>query len=65
MGLGPLALAQEDMIFILPRCNVPFLIRREGDHHVVIGKCFVWGLMDSEAIGNRNGIDEYEVFLLR
>jgi hypothetical protein len=64
MGLGPPALAQGDMICILCGCNVPVLIRKEDDHHLLVGECFVWGLMDGEILNNRKGVN-YEVFRLR
>jgi len=64
MGIGPIAAEEEDMICIFPGCNVPLLIRKENDYHVLVGECFVWGLMDGEAMEARTD-DEYEVFRLR
>ncbi|KAL3423302.1 hypothetical protein PVAG01_05049 [Phlyctema vagabunda] len=50
MGLGPLGIDTGDMVCILRGCNVPFLIRNENNHYVLVGECFVWGLMDGEAV---------------
>jgi hypothetical protein len=65
MGLGPLALQQGDMVCVLLGCNVPLLIRKEEDYHLLVGECFVWGLMDGEAVKDRKDDGEYEVFQLR
>lgn len=54
MGVGPKALEEGDMICVIPGCNVPLLIRKEGDHHLLVGECFVWGLMDGEALQGKN-----------
>ncbi len=64
MGLGPPALAQGDMICVLFGCNIPVLIRKEDDHQILVGECFVWGLMDGKILNNEKGVD-YEVFKLR
>jgi hypothetical protein len=64
MGIGPLAVEEGDIICILPGSNVPLLIRKEDDYHVLVGECFVWGLMDGEAMEGRRE-DEFEVFCLR
>jgi hypothetical protein len=52
MGLGPLGIDTGDMVCILRGCNVPFLIRNENNHYILVGECFVWGLMDGEAVKN-------------
>jgi Heterokaryon incompatibility protein (HET) len=64
MGIGPIVAEEGDMICILPGCNVPLLIRKEDDYYVLVGECFVWGLMDGEAMEVRTD-DNYEVFRLR
>lgn len=50
MGLGPLSLREEDLVCIFPGCRVPLLIRKREDHYVLVGECFVWGLMDGEGL---------------
>jgi hypothetical protein len=49
MGIGPKPLQEGDMVCVFPGCRVPLLIRKEADHHLLVGECFVWGLMDGEA----------------
>ena len=40
------------MICIILGANLPFLIRKIGDHHIFLEPCFVWGLMDGEAVSS-------------
>jgi hypothetical protein len=65
MGIRPLALQEDDRICILLGCNIPMLIRKEGDYYLLVGECFVWGLMDGEGLQDRKENDEFEVFRLR
>ena len=60
MGLGPLAVKTNDMICVLRGCNVPVVIREEHAHHLFVGECFVWGLMDGEVV--KNGMGDGRVF---
>ena len=48
MGLGPLGCQIGDEICVLLGCNQPLLIRRFGDHHLVVGQCYVYGMMHGE-----------------
>ena len=50
VGLGPKGVRKGDEICVLFGNDVPFVLRRVGQHHVVVGQCFVLGLMDGEAI---------------
>jgi hypothetical protein len=50
MGLGPLGTRTGDEICVLLGCNQPLLIRRVGDHHLVVGQCYVYGMMYGEMI---------------
>jgi hypothetical protein len=56
MGIGPRIVREHDMICVLPGCNVPLLIRKVDDRHVLVGECFVWGLMDGEALEICKGV---------
>jgi hypothetical protein len=64
-GLGPLALEEGDMVCVLPGCMVPLLLRKRDYCHVLVGECVVWGLMDGEAMLNREVDEDYEVFNLK
>jgi hypothetical protein len=58
MGLGPQELEEGDVICVLAGCNVPVLLRKENDHYVLVGECFVWGLTDGEAVKDgTEGVD--------
>ena len=50
IGLGPKGVRKDDEICVLFGSDVPFVLRRIGQHHAVVGQCFVLGLMDGEAI---------------
>jgi hypothetical protein len=50
MGLGPLGTQVGDEICVLLGCEQSLLIRRLGDYHVVIGRCYVYGMMYGEMI---------------
>lgn len=39
-----------DAICILYGCSVPVVLRRVGSYHKVVGECFVYGIMDGEAV---------------
>lgn len=50
MGLGPRGLEVGDIICVVLGCHVPLLLRKCGDCYMLVGECFVWGLMDGEAM---------------
>ena len=49
-----------DAVCILLGCDVPVVLRREGDYWRVIGDCFCLDLMNGEAI-DREGLWRNEV----
>lgn len=66
MGLGPLGMRQGDIVSVILGASTPLLIRDENEYHRLVGQCFVWGLMDGEAVMDRLGTEmEYDVFRLR
>jgi hypothetical protein len=48
MGLASNSVKKGDLICIATGFEVPLVVRKEGDYHVLIRECFVWGLMDRE-----------------
>jgi hypothetical protein len=50
MGLGPLGTEPGDRICVLLGCDVPLLIRPEDNHYVVVGACYVYGMMKGEVM---------------
>ena len=49
IGLAPNEAQVGDEIFVLAGSSVPFILRPEDGHHLVIGEAYVHGLMDGEA----------------
>ncbi|TGJ80935.1 hypothetical protein E0Z10_g7837 [Xylaria hypoxylon] len=50
MGIGPHAMKQDDNVVVLFGGKVPFVVRRVGSQHALIGECYVAGLMRGEAV---------------
>ncbi|TVY71201.1 Heterokaryon incompatibility protein 6 OR allele [Lachnellula suecica] len=51
LGLAPPKAEKGDIICILFGCSVPVLLRRvENGQHILVGECYVHGMMDGEAI---------------
>ena len=55
-GLGPQAMLPGDMVCVLYGANVPFILRRcwdeekEQRYYLLVGECFVVGIMEGEAV---------------
>jgi hypothetical protein len=47
LGLGPKALQKGDMVSILPFA-VPFVLRSKDDYFLLVGECYVDGMMNGE-----------------
>jgi hypothetical protein len=50
LGLGPKMMRKGDLICVLLGSKVPFIMRKVDNHFILLGECFVLGLMDGEAI---------------
>ncbi len=48
LGSGPLGMQEGDVISVLFGSNVPFVMRGVGHYYILVGECFVLGLMDGE-----------------
>ncbi|KAF5609078.1 heterokaryon incompatibility het-6 [Fusarium subglutinans] len=48
--LGPSALQAGDIICVLFGCKVPFCLRRVEERYLLVGECYVHGLMKGEAM---------------
>ncbi|KAF4995417.1 hypothetical protein FGRMN_5201 [Fusarium graminum] len=48
--LGPSVLEEGDIICVVLGCKVPFCLRRIGARYVLVGECYVHGLMKGEAM---------------
>jgi hypothetical protein len=49
IALVPQYSQAEDTVAIIKGCNVPLIFRENGNHYIVVGPCFVYGLMYGEA----------------
>jgi hypothetical protein len=50
IGLGPKCISVGDTVVVPLRLGTPTVLRKEDDHHLHIGTCWVLGIMDGEAI---------------
>jgi hypothetical protein len=50
IGVGPVAVCENDLIRILYGCMVPIVLRPKGSLHEVIGDSHINGFMKGEAI---------------
>jgi Heterokaryon incompatibility protein (HET) len=50
MAMVPEKAGLADQICIFLGVPIPFVIRRAGDHHILIGPCYVHGMMDGQAL---------------
>ena len=52
IGLGPLTMQPGDLVCVLLGCSIPMVIRSEApNRHVLVGECYIHGVMDGEALG--------------
>lgn len=50
LGIGPPGLLEGDVISYLRDCRMPVILRKVDSHYVLVGTCFVLGLMDGAAM---------------
>jgi hypothetical protein len=65
MGMGPVPMEEGDLICVALACNVPLMLRKYGNYYFLVGECFVWGLMDGEAMRDKKLRHRLETFCLR
>ena len=79
LGLAPSSARQGDVVAILHGCSVPVLLRQgrsdasedgaggsvQGAWWHLLGECFVYGIMEGEAMQIQENVDATEEFLLR
>lgn len=49
-GLGPVELEAGDIVSVLFGGTTPFVLRPVGESYMLVGECYVYGLMNGEAI---------------
>lgn len=62
MGLGSQAMKPGDVVSILAGGEVPFILRRAGEFFQLVGECYVYGIMNGEAV---HKVHERETFQIR
>jgi len=50
MGTAPIGAQKGDRICVLLGCNVPLIIRPEGDDFLIIGDTYICGMMNGEVM---------------
>ena len=52
MGLGSQAMKAGNVVSVLTGGEVPFILRRAGNFFQLVGECYVYGIMNGEAVHN-------------
>jgi hypothetical protein len=52
IGLAPPEAKPGDIVAILVGAPVPLILRKRGDQYILIGECYVHGVMGGEALGH-------------
>ena len=63
IGLAPCTTEPDDIICIFLGAQTPFILRQEEDHWILLGECYIHGMMDGRAF-DQPGI-EYQDFRIR
>jgi hypothetical protein len=50
IGLCPAEAREDDLLCILLGVRVPLVLRKQSEHYVIIGDCYIDGVMDGELI---------------
>jgi hypothetical protein len=69
MGLAPVTAEEGDSICVFLGADVPFILRKEGDCHVVVGQAYIDAYMHKSfkafRKSLRDGVVELKTFWLR
>lgn len=62
MGLAPYNAEKGDLVYLLFGCEVPVILRSDGEEFRFIGECYIHGFMDGEALvqARRNAQPDYD-----
>ena len=51
LGLAPTDSERHDLIYLIPGCNVPVVLRPSSDHSLrIVEGCYLHGYMEGEAV---------------
>jgi hypothetical protein len=63
MGLAPMGAQERDLICVLFGCKVSLIMRPVGDHYLIVGDTYIYGMMNREVIQDvEEGKLHYEAF---
>jgi hypothetical protein len=55
VGQAVQSIAEGDIITIIQGCKIPLILRKRGLHFVIVGPCYMPGIMDGEAVVEMKG----------
>lgn len=66
MGIGPKSLDVGDEVWIIPSCEMPWILRRKADQNelLAMGDAFVYGIMHGEVVARKTDEDPVNVVLI-
>jgi hypothetical protein len=60
LGLGPIALKEDDEVWLFKNADVPFILRRCGDsQYALVGEAYVHGIMHGELMDAPGGSEDF------
>ncbi|MCJ1383970.1 hypothetical protein MMC17_007084 [Xylographa soralifera] len=62
IGLGPQSIRPGDSICIFRGGLVPFVLRKDGTRHRLVGEAYVHGVMDGQAIWRNTTFEEFHIW---
>jgi hypothetical protein len=65
LALVPISASADDQIVVLSGGKIPFVLRATGNTFLVIGPCYVHGIMDGEGFPREEAAEDLEWFTLR
>lgn len=66
LGVGPKIMESGDIIAVLYGCQVPYVLREYGEYHRIVGECYVYGMMQGEAVREHQDLNRLDfVFSIR
>jgi len=54
LGIGPHTIKEGDDVYVVFGADMPMIFRQANEHKVLIGDCYVHGIMQGEAIEAHN-----------
>ena len=66
IGVALIEAKKGDRVCVLLGCNVPLVVRLEGEHYLVGGDTYIYGMMNGEVVQYaRGGKLKYEDLMFR